>query len=374
MSPKSKFPLCSLSATKSIGKLLTFYRRGLSQKVRSYYKPSRPPSPAQLEQRQIIKARVKAWQALSDEDKASWDSQATALGPLWSGYTFFMRSAVMKFLDLTDTPSSFLGKALKLLRVKPSEDSLEFGANISDLEDVDSISEQGGKYAKVKAGHDGIEWAAATDNAAKQGPPLIFDSKFDDLALGDIDGKGAYSLWGTWVNGSGAGCTAEIVVDQGGGKMLRLDDQHAVNVCLATLTMTPGLSAEVLAGIIEWKMKVNVLEAGSRGYFRIRDKDIAATGQGGFFRGDSNDIWYRSSGNVSGSLVNVVVDTWYTVRTFFDRLANYSVWWVDGAFEQNRIAMNAGDKFDILELATWLHSGCVFDIKHVKAWSLNYVQ
>ena len=216
--------------------------------------------------------------------------------------------------------------------------------------------------------------AAGNGNGAA-GPVLIFDSGFDDLALGNIDGKGSYSLWGTWVNTSGAGCTAEIVADPGNGRMLRLNDQSAVNASAATLTMTPSLSAEVLMGIVEWKVKISVLAATSRGYIFIRDKDDSVTGQGGYFRGDSDDIWYRSSGGSTAHLVNAVVDTWYIVRTFFDRLGDYSVWWVDGAFEQSRIVMNAGNKFDMLTFATRdIHSGCVFDIKYVKVWSLNYVQ
>lgn len=228
-----------------------------------------------------------------------------------------------------------------------------------------------GQILQLVDGHPA--WSAGGEGGA-QGPALIFDSGFDDLELGDIDGKGSYSLWGSWVNGSGADCTAEIVVDPGGGRMLRLSDQSAVNVCSVILTMTPGLGAEVLMGIVEWKMKVSALAANSRGYFSISDKDIAATEQGGYFRGDTSDIWYRSSGNNTANLINASVDTWYTVRTLFDRLGNYCVWWVDGVFEQSRIAMDAGDKFDKLALTTRnIYSGNVFDIKHVKVWSLGYV-
>ena len=50
----------------------------------------------------------------------------------------------------------------------------------------------------------------------------VFDSDFDSLANGNINGQGAYSYAGTWVNNSGADCSAEIMADPGGGKMLRL--------------------------------------------------------------------------------------------------------------------------------------------------------
>jgi len=94
MSPRVKLPFGSQSATKSYGKILTFYDRGGEQKVRIYNKPSGLGSEAQLAQRQIIKDKVAAWQALSPGEKATWNVQAKALGDPWSGYTLFMREYV----------------------------------------------------------------------------------------------------------------------------------------------------------------------------------------------------------------------------------------------------------------------------------------
>jgi len=75
---------------KSFGKILTFYERGGEQKVRIYNKPSGPGSEAQLAQREIFKDKVVDWQALSPEEKATWDEEAALLGDPWSGYTLFM--------------------------------------------------------------------------------------------------------------------------------------------------------------------------------------------------------------------------------------------------------------------------------------------
>lgn len=283
-------------------------------------------------------------------------------------------NGAVTFPALTDTPANYEGAGNKIVKVNATPNALEFGADISDLENVDSIIDQAGKYAKVKAGDAGIEWAAGTGNGAAAGPVLIFDSGFNDLALGNINGKGAYDFWGTWVNASGADCTAEIVADPGNGRMLRLSDQSVVNECHVSLTLTPNLSAEVLIGIVEWKIKVSALAANSRGYFNIQDKDIGATEQGGYFKGDTSDLNYRSASNQVGKLTDAVVDTWYIVRNLFDRLGNYCVWWLDGAFEQSRIIVNAGNKFDKLVLSTRdIYSGNVFDIKYVKVWSLNHV-
>ena len=62
--------------------------------MRIYNKPSGVGSEAQLAQRQIIKDKVAAWQALSAAEKATWNVQAKALGDPWSGYTLFMRNYV----------------------------------------------------------------------------------------------------------------------------------------------------------------------------------------------------------------------------------------------------------------------------------------
>lgn len=147
MSPKAKLPLGSAAATKSIGKMLTFYRRGSKQKVRLYHKPTGLPSAGQTAQRAVIGALVKIWQGLSNEDKASWNSRAKALGDPWSGYTLFMRSYIMKLLDLEDTPSTYTDKALRLALVKVTEDAIEFGPRLFLSDD-----------APVDEGDDGDLW------------------------------------------------------------------------------------------------------------------------------------------------------------------------------------------------------------------------
>ena len=94
MCAKSTLPLGSLEATKSIGKNLTFARWKKSQRLRVYSEPLKPPTPAQRAQRNIIKDKVAFWKALSDEDKAVWNSEAKVLGDPWSGYTLFMSTYI----------------------------------------------------------------------------------------------------------------------------------------------------------------------------------------------------------------------------------------------------------------------------------------
>lgn len=126
MSPESKLPLGSLEATKSVSKLLTFYKRGGKQKVRRYNKPSGLPSAEQRTQREVIKSRVESWQALSPESKEEWNLAAAAMAAPLSGYNLYIRSPIMSFLTLSDTPSSYAGKAGKLIQVKQDLTGLEF--------------------------------------------------------------------------------------------------------------------------------------------------------------------------------------------------------------------------------------------------------
>jgi len=71
---------------------------------------------------------------------------------------------VTTFLGLTDTPDSYSGQAGKFVRVKTTENGLEFSPislRFTDLIDVpNSYSGQGGKVVKVKATEDGLEFSA----------------------------------------------------------------------------------------------------------------------------------------------------------------------------------------------------------------------
>ena len=83
------------------------------------------------------------------------------------------------FPDLTDTPANYVGAADKIVKVNDVPDALEFGADIEDLEDVDTITGQAGKYAKVKAGDAGIEW----DVPAGGNGAIDYLDNFEDASI-----------------------------------------------------------------------------------------------------------------------------------------------------------------------------------------------
>lgn len=72
------------------------------------------------------------------------------------------------FLGLTDTPANYTGAEKKIVKVNATPNGLDFGADISDLENVDSIAGKAGKYARVKAGDVGIEWVTGTGGGATE--------------------------------------------------------------------------------------------------------------------------------------------------------------------------------------------------------------
>jgi len=366
MSPKSKFPLGSQSAKKSIGKLLTFYDRGGKQKVRLYNKPTKPASAAQAVQRGLIRDKVAIWQAFSDEDKAVWAAEAKTLGDPWSGYTLFMSTYTGEEEVSHDL---FSATHSDTVPASPVSGDVIFSNDTPKWTRLPKGDDD--KILTLKSGLPSWEPAAGAAFDPTEMWVKIFDSDFDNLALGDIDGKGSYDYAGAWVNNSGVDCSAEIVVDPGGGQMLRLDDASIANMAAAYIDLAVG--SEVLTGIVEVKVKVSDLGLDARGNFFIMDKTLGKL-QGAYFTGASDDIYYRSASGSHGKLVDAIVDTWYVVRWYFCRLANHGVWWVDGVFIQSRVALQAGDKFDRLYFYTRdIYSGNTFDIKYVKVWNLNYV-
>ena len=86
--PKVKGPLFSVSARKTLGKLLTFQRRPGGAAVYPYKKPKVPLTAKQILQRWLVAQAVACWQGLSDADKAVWELKAKGRGQ--SGYSLFI--------------------------------------------------------------------------------------------------------------------------------------------------------------------------------------------------------------------------------------------------------------------------------------------
>lgn len=87
-------PAFSLDAKGTLGKTLTFQKKGKGHTVYPYKKPGDrepfTPSPSQNEQRDRIRAVVAEWQGLSDAEKASWDEKAENASFPGTGYHYYL--------------------------------------------------------------------------------------------------------------------------------------------------------------------------------------------------------------------------------------------------------------------------------------------
>ena len=227
------------------------------------------------------------------------------------------------------------------------------------------------KILTMKSGLPSWEAAAGGGGEVTEVGVKLLSSDFDNLALGDVDGKGSHDYAGTWVNNSGANCLANIIEDPAGGHMLSLIDASGTYKSQVYIDFNPG--CEVITGIVEVKAKISVQAEGSKGYFTIEDKGVSSK-HGGYFSGNFSRIEYLTATGSTGKLVDAPVDTWFTVKWYFSRLASYGVWWVDGVFTQPRLFCNAGNKYHRINFETTTsRNGITLDIKYVKVWNLNYV-
>lgn len=81
-------PLISLSASGSVGGVLTYGRRKGVDVVRKRPQEPRMRTVGQAEQRDKVAAAVAAWQSLTTEQKNVWRSKAKGMGQ--TGYSMFV--------------------------------------------------------------------------------------------------------------------------------------------------------------------------------------------------------------------------------------------------------------------------------------------
>ena len=374
MSPRAKLPFGSHSAKKSYGKILTFYDRGGEQKVRIYNKPSGLGSEAQLAQRQIIKAKVAAWQALSVPAKASWNFQAKALGDPWSGYTLFM-SIYSGGEDMSH----------KLLS------AVHLDALIADVVRGDLIiGNSTPKWSRLAKGAAGKVLTMGAEDPSWETPAgngdggaglgrLDIDEDFEALNLGTIHGQGSYTGWTSWAVTAPANTSAGVVdIGGGDGKILRL--------------ARTGGSASTVKAILDWNDADNNwgLTTGFHLRFKTRiNPDNVATGRLAFkdLGDDINRFGVQFSaskfeykyGTFSSTVTlwNSVDDTWYVVDMFTGGGAHGIRIMGDGDFNHYRAGLNAED-FDMtrnlgrIEFSISGGEGnLVFDIASITLYNLT---
>jgi len=122
-------PLFSFIAKGTIAKLVTFDRYAKTNIARIIPAHKDAKTAAQQLQRTKFQEAVEEWYLMTPEEKAAYETEGTKHH--MTGYAWFMRAFLLNpaprtFLELEDTPDSYVAQALKFLRVKATEDALEF--------------------------------------------------------------------------------------------------------------------------------------------------------------------------------------------------------------------------------------------------------
>ena len=344
MCAKSVLPFGGSSATKSIGKALTFYRRGNRQKVKSYGVPTGDPTEAQLLQRAYIRSKVAAWQALSSEEKAEWNTRAKARGNPWYGYTLFMATmeAAMNFTELLDTFSSYVGKAGKIIQIKITEDGLEA---------VDPSDICGMRLGRLDVNED-----------------------FESLSLGNVDGQGSYLGWDPWAASTPANTSAEIIASgEADGQILRLERTSGAETVGATLSWNdPDNDWGLRAGYyIRLKLRKNPVNLGY-GNFILRN-DGAWKAQI-YYTTATQFGWVRNGGSLE-VMWTPVNDTWYDVALIMypGYIYPYVHVFKDSSYHSQHAASNALD-CNVNQLHFTINGGSgatTLDMAYLKVYNLG---
>lgn len=106
-------PLFSMTASGTIGKALTYGKWKGREWVREWFKPENPKKPKQVNVRTALTLLIAAWQGLSENVQADWDTYADPFN--MAGVNKFVSRGMLAYVaQLTTevTPLSFtiLGK------------------------------------------------------------------------------------------------------------------------------------------------------------------------------------------------------------------------------------------------------------------------
>ena len=346
MCAKSTLPFGGASATKSIGKSLTFYRRGNRQKVKSYGVPTGNPSEAQLSQQAYIRSKEAAWQALSASEKAEWNTRAKARGNPWYGYTLFMATmeAAMNFTELLDTFSSYVGKAGKIIQIKITEDGLEA---------VDPSDICGMRLGRLDVNED-----------------------FESLSLGNVDGQGSYLGWDPWAASTPANTSAEIIASgEADGQILRLERTAGTETVKAVLDFNDDDNDWGLRGgfYLRVKMRKSDITMGS-GYFMIKTQSGDAMRFETYFSASSTFRFLRSGG-ASEQLWIPANNTWYDMALIYypAYAQGYVHIFKDSHYLYSKsVSTDADFDLDRIEISLSNGDGAVtYDIAYLKVYNMS---
>ena len=154
---------------------------------------------------------------------------------------------VSQFTQLADTPDSYAGQAGKVIKVKNTEDGLEFGnaaEKFTDLSDTPSdYTGQAGKIVKVKSTEDGVEFAAGAGSGIDA--DTVDGKHASDFATATHNHDDRYVLLTDYED---ADVLAKIKNVDGPGSGLNADLIDGLH--LSSLLRTTGGNLKILVGSV----------------------------------------------------------------------------------------------------------------------------
>jgi len=190
------------------------------------------------------------------------------------------------------------------------------------------------------------------------------DDIFDVLPTAAIHGEGNYDWWGTWVTGAGAGCSAEIVVEAGDDKILRLTDGNAatrVDTQLSTDADHP-----IVIGCIQFQVR----QSSNAKEGRIEFRDTIGANSTYIQMADTGNIQFWDGAALT-NLQAYAVDTWYTIRIYWDCVSAAVAVWVDNVWKIRK-DLTALEFINNIYIRTKAgDTGYTLDINNLKVFNLT---
>lgn len=176
------------------------------------------------------------------------------------------------------------------------------------------------------------DWAVPPGGGAAGYGMTIVDEPFDSLNTGNIDGQGNYPHAGTWSVTPAIGTSCEVVVKSGSDKMLRLSDTSGTNKAKCTLDIDSPY--EIIRGIFSVKVRVNNLNANTRGNVGFTNSENEDNWTGIILSGDGDKFrWRIGTGGANDFMTGLSANTWYHIVAYFDIFSQKVCIWVDDVWK-----------------------------------------
>lgn len=319
------------------------------------------------------------------------------------------------FRELSDTPSSYSGEALKTVRVNVGESGLEFhDLELGDLADVDLLSSAhipadgevltfdaaSGMWIPATFGaaldlddlgdvntpapndEDVLSWDSGTSKwvpvapsgAASAGMGTLLNEPFDALNTAALHGQGSYTHFGAWAATLIGTSTINVVAHPVSGKMLQIDGDtvtEGTSYAEIVTTFVPGLGWGTR---LRWKMRTSNKSVGNKGVY-IGTSPAAGACQV-FFRSTGKISFYN--GSTVTDLMNSADNTWYQIDVFMfnGSTAPYALVFVDGVQQgAPKLCGSLSSKYDrigVYTTTTSTASNTNCDIDDLEVGSMLY--